>query len=160
MYRGHQPQLILWKIEIRVPRRAAGSYAARVSAIPTVSGRKRTKLTPLLLVGSLGACLVGVGLLTLSSKEYEVAGLRCTDAWAAYGLPATRIIADIAAVVCVGALLFAAFLVPAEQSGRLSPPARRAIRTASRAAALWAASGWQTGKTHVWASGVHSVADT
>jgi putative copper resistance protein D len=88
-------------------------------------------------VGAVAACLVAVGLLSLFSLEFAAAGKRGTAALAAYGLPVARVVAEIAAALCAGALLLAAFLLPAGQSGRLSDAARTAMRTASWSAGVW-----------------------
>ncbi|MBP2326232.1 putative copper resistance protein D [Kibdelosporangium banguiense] len=97
----------------------------------------RTRIGPLLVVGIVTACLVAVGLLSLSSEDFVVSGLRGTDVYASYGLPVVRVLAEIAAVICIGSLLFAAFLLPAPQSGELPDAGRAALRTASWAAVLW-----------------------
>ncbi|MGY1652453.1 copper resistance D family protein [Geodermatophilus sp. SYSU D01119] len=55
-----------------------------------------------------------------------------------WGLPVTSLAARIAAVGTVGALLFAAVLLPGRGAG-LPPAARRAVRAASWWAAAWAA---------------------
>jgi putative copper resistance protein D len=91
----------------------------------------------LLAVGILTACLVTVGLLSLSSEDFVVSGLRGTDALASYGLPVVRVLAEIAAVLCIGSLLFAAFLLPVPKSGDLSDSGRAALRMASWSAVLW-----------------------
>ncbi|MBP2330700.1 putative copper resistance protein D [Kibdelosporangium banguiense] len=88
-------------------------------------------------MGGVAACLVAVVLLSLFSEEFAAAGKRGTAALAAYGLPVARVAAEIAAALCAGALLLAAFLVPAKQSGELSDAARTAMRTASWSAVVW-----------------------
>ena len=54
------------------------------------------------------------------------------------GLPAVRVIAEIAMAVAVGALLLAAFLVPPQRSGYLDVTGYRAVRAAASAALVWA----------------------
>ncbi|ONI79915.1 hypothetical protein ALI144C_24615 [Actinosynnema sp. ALI-1.44] len=76
------------------------------------------------------ACLVAVGLLSVTGNDFVVAGLRGTDLYASYGLPVVRVLAEVAAVVCVGGLLLAAFLLPS--------PERVPIRIAGWAAGVWA----------------------
>jgi cytochrome c oxidase assembly factor CtaG len=78
-----------------------------------------------------------VGLLSLSSEDFVVSGLRGTDVYASYGLPVARVLAEIAAVLCIGSLLFAAFLLPVPESGDLSDAGRAALRMASWSAVLW-----------------------
>nr|CEL13956.1 Copper resistance protein D [Kibdelosporangium sp. MJ126-NF4]CTQ88325.1 Copper resistance protein D [Kibdelosporangium sp. MJ126-NF4] len=81
-------------------------------------------------LGTLVACLVAVGLLSVTGNDFTVAGLRGTDLYASYGLPVVRVLAEVAAVVCVGGLLFSAFLLPS--------PERVPIRIAGWAAVIWA----------------------
>ncbi|HEX2298108.1 MAG TPA: cytochrome c oxidase assembly protein, partial [Pseudonocardiaceae bacterium] len=54
------------------------------------------------------------------------------------GLPAVRVLAECAAVVTVGSLLLAAFLVPPQSSGYLDVGGYAALRTARVAALIWA----------------------
>ena len=51
-----------------------------------------------------------------------------------------RALGEIAAVIAIGSLLLAAFLVPPQKSGVLDVDGYRASRTASAAAIVWAAS--------------------
>ncbi|ALG10033.1 hypothetical protein AOZ06_26855 [Kibdelosporangium phytohabitans] len=81
-------------------------------------------------LGTLIACLVAVGLLSVTGNDFAVAGLRGTDLYASYGLPVVRVLAEVAAVVCVGGLLFSAFLLP--------EPERVPVRIAGWAAGVWA----------------------
>ncbi|WP_280319672.1 cytochrome c oxidase assembly protein [Nocardia wallacei] len=55
-----------------------------------------------------------------------------------YGLPAVRAVADLAAAVAVGSLLFAAFLTPPQRNGLLDVGGYRALRRAGIAALGWA----------------------
>ncbi|CAM3421170.1 bifunctional copper resistance protein CopD/cytochrome c oxidase assembly protein [Kibdelosporangium persicum] len=70
-----------------------------------------------------------MGLLSVTGNDFTVAGLRGTDLYASYGLPVVRVLAEVSAVVCIGGLLFSAFLLPS--------PHRASIRTAGWAAVLW-----------------------
>src|SRR6478609_4532853 len=54
------------------------------------------------------------------------------------GLPFVRAAGEIAAVVAVGSFLFAAFLVPPQQTGVLDAAGYRALRTGTLAAGAWA----------------------
>jgi cytochrome c oxidase assembly factor CtaG/putative copper export protein len=85
----------------------------------------RTRIGPLLVIGVLAACLTAVGLLSLSSEDFAVGGLRGTDSVATYGLPVARTVSEIAAVLCIGSFLFVAFLLP---TGESSPSALRIAR--------------------------------
>lgn len=55
------------------------------------------------------------------------------------GAPLLRFVVDAAATVCTGALVFAAFFTRRQESGLISPTAYAALRTAGRAALVWAA---------------------
>lgn len=92
--------------------------------------------------------LVGVGVLA-GVTAAALAALSLTDALTAtglpdpgpvttVGLPFVRAAGEIAAVVAVGAFLFAAFFVPPQQSGVLDAAGYRAIRTGSIASGVWA----------------------
>lgn len=67
-----------------------------------------------------------------------VPGLSTPDRITTLGLPAVRVVAEIAMVVAVGALLLAAFLVPPQRSGYLDVAGYRAVRAAASAALVWA----------------------
>ncbi len=54
-----------------------------------------------------------------------------------YGIVVVRVGADIAAAVCVGSLLLAAFLVPPQRSGTLAADGYAGLRTAGTAAWVW-----------------------
>lgn len=53
------------------------------------------------------------------------------------GTPLLRLLADLAATVCVGALAFAAFCTRPQSSGLVSPQAYGELRIATRAALVW-----------------------
>jgi cytochrome c oxidase assembly factor CtaG/putative copper export protein len=78
-----------------------------------------------------------VGLATLTATDYAAVGLQGPDAFTRNGLITLRVLAEIGGVVCVGSLLFAAFLVPGQESGVLAADGYRALRAAGWAAALW-----------------------
>lgn len=56
-----------------------------------------------------------------------------------YGIPFLRAAGEIAAVITIGSLLLAAFLVPPQKSGIVDVDGYRAVRMASTASAIWAA---------------------
>ncbi|MCE7003951.1 bifunctional copper resistance protein CopD/cytochrome c oxidase assembly protein [Kibdelosporangium philippinense] len=92
--------------------------------------RVSPKTGALLGMGAVVACLVAVGLLSVTGNDFTVAGLRGTDLYASYGLPIVRVLAELGAVVCVGGLLLSGFLLP--------EPQPRSVTTAGWAAVLWA----------------------
>ncbi|KAA2265266.1 bifunctional copper resistance protein CopD/cytochrome c oxidase assembly protein [Solihabitans fulvus] len=95
-------------------------------------------MTPLLVCGAALAAVLAAALVSLSgSEQYLIYGLPDPGVLTRYGLTAVRVLTEVGAVVCVGSLLFAAFLVPPQPSGRLSPDGYAAIRSAGWAALVW-----------------------
>lgn len=85
---------------------------------------QRTGLIPLLIVGSTVAALVAVGLLTITGADRPA-------------LIVVRVLTESAAVVTIGSLLLAAFLVPPQENGTLAADGYAALRTAGGAALVW-----------------------
>jgi putative copper export protein len=93
---------------------------------------------PLLSVGVVLAAVVAVGLVALTGGAgYLIAGLPDPGLVTRYGITVVRVLAEAASVVCVGALLLAAFLVPPQKSGTLAPEGYAAVRAAGIAAWVW-----------------------
>lgn len=93
----------------------------------------------MLAVGVLLAAVLAVGLTLLVSADVAAAlGLPDPGPLTRAGLPAVRVLAECAAVVAVGSLLLATFLVPPQRSGTLDVDGYAALRTAGMAAAVWA----------------------
>lgn len=92
-----------------------------------------------LLVAAAGlAGLVAASLAALSATQALVLlGLPDPGALTTYGLPFVTGVGEVAAVLAIGSLLLAAFLVPPQRSGVLDVDGYRAVRTASTAAAVW-----------------------
>ncbi len=89
--------------------------------------------------GAALAALVAVVLTMVVNGPVDVVpGLSAPDRITTMGLPAVRVIAEIAMAVAVGALLLAAFLVPPQRSGYLDVAGYRAVRAAASAALVWA----------------------
>ena len=93
----------------------------------------------LVTVGVLLATAVGAGLvLALGGDGLTGLGLPDPGLLTRAGLPVVRVLAECAAVVTVGSLLLAAFLVPPQASGYLDTGGYAAVRTARIAACVWA----------------------
>ncbi|QYN21773.1 bifunctional copper resistance protein CopD/cytochrome c oxidase assembly protein [Amycolatopsis sp. DSM 110486] len=108
---------------------------------PEPTARRRTSVLPLLSVGVLLAAVVAVGLVALTGGAgYLITGLPDPGLVTRYGITVVRVLAEAASVVCVGALLLAAFLVPPQKSGTLGPEGYAAVRAAGIAAWVWFAS--------------------
>ena len=101
----------------------------------------RADSTALFVVGGLIAGLVAAIVVGLSAAQALVLlGIPDPGPITTYGLPAMRAVSEIAAVITIGSLLLAAFFVPPQKSGVLDVDGYRAVRTASYAAIVWAAS--------------------
>ena len=93
----------------------------------------------MLAAAVLLAAVLAVGLTLLVSADVAAAlGLPDPGPLTRAGLPAVRVLAECAAVVAVGSLLLAAFLVSPQRSGTLAADGYAALRTAGMAAAVWA----------------------
>jgi putative copper resistance protein D len=101
---------------------------------------RRAGVTALLILGTVTACLVAIGLVRLTGTDYTGAGLAGPDPFTRNGLLIIRVLAEVAGVLCVGFFLFAAVMVPPQESGVLSVDGYRAMRAASWAAGLWCVS--------------------
>lgn len=90
-------------------------------------------------LGTAVAALVAAGLVALTgARPIANLGLSEPGALTDVGLPAVRALAEVSAVLTIGSLLFAAFLVPPQRSGYLDVAGYRAVRAASYAAGGWA----------------------
>ncbi len=92
----------------------------------------------LVAVGALLATAVSAGLVVALGGD-GLAGLGLPDSGllTRAGLPVMRVLSECAAVVTVGSLLLAAFLVPPQTSGYLDTGGYAAVRTARIAALVW-----------------------
>jgi cytochrome c oxidase assembly factor CtaG/putative copper export protein len=92
-----------------------------------------------LVVGILLGMGIATGLVVVLGND-GLAGLGSPDSglFTRAVLPAVRVLCECAAVVAVGSLLLAAFLVPPQPSGYLDTGGYAAIRTARIAALIWA----------------------
>ncbi|GLZ37775.1 copper resistance protein D [Actinokineospora sp. NBRC 105648] len=90
-------------------------------------------------MGGALAALIGAVLVAAASgsDRYTIQGLPTPDAFTEHALTVVRVATEIGAVVTVGSLLFAAFLVPPQRSGVLDVGGYAAMRTAGWGAALW-----------------------
>ena len=126
-----------------VQGRSALFGAVRRSAPPPFvpyPGRRGPRAVALLVVVAVVALAVlGVTLLLDGGGPQPAeAGLPSAGQLTGWGLPAVRLLGDLAAVGCIGALLVAGVLAPGG-GGPLVGPCARAVSTASSWAAGWAA---------------------
>ncbi|GAA2966826.1 cytochrome c oxidase assembly protein [Actinokineospora diospyrosa] len=91
--------------------------------------KQQTRLAPLVAIGTVTGAVVAAGIAAVA--PVPVIGLPNPGAFVRYGLPSVRVLAEVAAVLVVGALLAAAVLVPQRDSGR-------AARVAGTFAGWWA----------------------
>ncbi|QGK70267.1 copper resistance protein CopD [Allosaccharopolyspora coralli] len=100
---------------------------------------RRSASLALLVVTAVGiAALIAVALTALTASDAYVAyGLPDPGAVVRYGLPLARVIAEAAALVCIGSLWLATFGVPAQPSGFVAADGYAALRTAGWAGTAW-----------------------
>ncbi|MFD4469467.1 cytochrome c oxidase assembly protein [Rhodococcus sp. NPDC058505] len=104
------------------------------------SRRAGESAVPIFVTLGLIAGLVAAIIVGLSASEALVRlGIPDPGPLTTYGLPAVKAIGEVAAVIAIGSLLLASFLVPPQKSGVLDVGGYRAVRTASNAAIVWAA---------------------
>ncbi|GAA3858077.1 cytochrome c oxidase assembly protein [Amycolatopsis tucumanensis] len=97
-----------------------------------------TRALSFLVVNFLIATVVAVGLVSLAgAADYAIAGLSDPGVVTRYGVVVAKVVADAAAVVCIGALLQVAFLVPPQKSGTVAPDGYAGLRVALLAAWSW-----------------------
>src|ERR1700738_1331808 len=84
-----------------------------------------------------GCTAAGIGALSVAAA-LTATGLPDPGPVTTLGLPFVRAAGEVAAVVAVGAFLFAAFLVPPQNSGVLDVDGYRAVRIGTVAAGAWA----------------------
>jgi putative copper resistance protein D len=101
--------------------------------VPPVRAASGAGIAALLVVGVLLAGVVSAALLTLAGAAGGGGVVN------AYGPTVVRVVTELGCVLTVGALLFAAFLVPPQRSGVLDVGGYAALRTAGWAALLWCA---------------------
>ncbi|MBY6364565.1 cytochrome c oxidase assembly protein [Rhodococcoides corynebacterioides] len=89
--------------------------------------------------GLVAAVVAALVVALSASQALVLLGIPDPGPVTTYGLPAVRALGEIAAVIAIGSLLLAAFLVPPQASGVLDVDGYRSVRTASAAAAVWAA---------------------
>src|ERR1700759_2886325 len=100
---------------------------------------RRAMAWPLLVgVAALAGCTAaGIGALSLAAA-LTATGLPDPGPVTTVGLPFVRAAGEVAAVVAVGSFLFAAFLVPPQDSGVLDVDGYRALRVGPVAEGAWA----------------------
>lgn len=86
------------------------------------------------LAGVVAALVVALS----ASQALVLMGIPDPGPLTTYGLPALRAASEVAAVIAVGSLLFAAFMAAPQKTGVLDVDGYRAVRTASHAAFVWA----------------------
>ncbi|MGW0174683.1 cytochrome c oxidase assembly protein [Rhodococcus sp. NPDC003322] len=116
----------------------ASPELAHSDAPPT--RRRGESALPVFVTLGLIAGLVAAIVVGLSASEALVRlGIPDPGPLTTYGLPAVKAVGEVAAVIAIGSLLLASFLVPPQKSGVLDVDGYRAVRTASNAAIVWAA---------------------
>lgn len=88
--------------------------------------------------GAVAAVVAALVVGLSASQALSLLGIPDPGPLTTYGLPAVRAIADLAAALTIGSLLFAAFFVPPQANGLLDVGGYRALRRAGYAALAWA----------------------
>ncbi|MEV1132493.1 cytochrome c oxidase assembly protein [Rhodococcus coprophilus] len=110
------------------------------TAQPSVPAPGRGNPSVLFVLFGILAAIVASLVVGLSAAQALVLlGIPDPGALTTYGLPAVRAVSEVATVITIGSLFFAAFLVPPQRSGVLDVGGYRAVRTAGIAAVVWAA---------------------
>ncbi|UGT41642.1 cytochrome c oxidase assembly protein [Nocardia yamanashiensis] len=107
---------------VQVNRAGTGGTFAGVAAVSTA------------VTAVVAALVVGLS----ASQALSLLGIPDPGPLTTYGLPAVRAVADLAAALTVGSLLFAAFFVPPQADGLLDVGGFRALRRAGNLALVWA----------------------
>lgn len=119
---------------------AGTPYAGNMTSPPTVaaSSTRTSAVWPVLVgVAALAGTVAGAISVLALADALTATGLPDPGPITTYGLPFVRAAGEIAAVVAVGAFLFAAFLVPPQADGVLDVSGYRALRLGSAASAVW-----------------------
>ncbi|EHB53974.1 Cytochrome c oxidase caa3-type, assembly factor CtaG-related protein [Mycolicibacterium rhodesiae JS60] len=105
----------------------------------TAPADRHTAVWPVLWMVAVlaGITAAGIGALSLADA-LTATGLPDAGPVTTLGLPFVRAAGEIAAVVAVGAFLFATFLTPPQDSGVLDVAGYRALKTGVAASGLWA----------------------
>jgi len=112
--------------------------ASRAVYDETDTPRRRATIRPLVLAGAAAAAVIAL-VIVLWTRDpwWSAGGLGDAGDLTRTAMVVIRALADVAAVVCVGSLLSAAFLVPAQRSGLVAVDGFAALRTAAVAASVW-----------------------
>ena len=92
----------------------------------------------MVVCGAVAAVVAALLAAVSTSQALVLLGLPDPGPITTYGIPALTALGEVAAVVAVGSLLLAAFLVPPQISGVLDIDGYLAVRTAAKASAMWA----------------------
>jgi cytochrome c oxidase assembly factor CtaG/putative copper export protein len=107
-----------------------------ISQTPATPTRRRS-LT--LIAYAVGSALIVLAVSVLAgASPFSSLSIQDPGAVVRVGAPLLRLVVDAAATVCTGALVFAAFFTRRRAGGLISPAAYAALRTAGRAALVWA----------------------
>lgn len=117
---------------------AAPELASTAQPSAPASGRGNPSVL-FVLFGILAAIVAALIVGASAAQALVLLGIPDPGALTTYGLPAVRAVSEIATVITIGSLFFAAFLVPPQKNGVLEVGGYRAVRTAGIAAVVWAA---------------------
>ncbi|MEE2056641.1 cytochrome c oxidase assembly protein [Rhodococcus artemisiae] len=90
------------------------------------------------LFGVVAAMVAAIVVGLSAAQALVLLGIPDPGPLTTYGLPTVRAVSEIATVLTIGSLFFAAFLVPPQANGVLDVGGYRAVRTAGASAMVWA----------------------
>ncbi len=90
------------------------------------------------LFGVVAAMVAAIVVGLSAAQALVLLGIPDPGPLTTYGLPMVRAVSEIATVLTIGSLFFAAFLVPPQANGVLDVGGYRAVRTAGVSAMVWA----------------------
>ncbi len=127
-----------------------------MTASAVTSRHRRPRVVTVVVALALAGTVAMVLALVLGggAPDSDPSGLTDTGAVTGWALPVLRLMTDVAAVACLGALVAAVFLLPADED-RLREQGRRAVSDATLVAGVWAVAA--LGLAYVTAAGVLGV---
>ncbi|MBY6413947.1 bifunctional copper resistance protein CopD/cytochrome c oxidase assembly protein [Rhodococcus sp. BP-252] len=99
---------------------------------------RRTGAQVILLCAAIAGIVAALLAALSTSQALILLGIPDPGALTTFGIPALTALGETSAVVAVGSLLLAAFLVPPQRSGVLDIDGYVAVRAAAKASAVWA----------------------
>ncbi|MFD6894559.1 cytochrome c oxidase assembly protein [Rhodococcus sp. NPDC060086] len=110
----------------------------REAPLPAPTPARGNPSALFVLFGVVAAIVAAIVVGLSAAQALVMLGIPDPGPLTTYGLPMVRAVSEIATVLTIGSLFFAAFLVPPQAGGVLDVGGYRAVRTAGVAAVVWA----------------------